>query len=321
GQARLRRVGNGHSCETFLVERGDFCAILRRAPRPPYAPGLVNLERENRILTALDGAANAPRVHARDLAGEVIGGPFLLLEKVSGMTIGERMPAALRNPADQRAIGREMAVAMAELHAQDVRSLGLHDISRPTIDHARHLARLDELLKKAQCRDIARAQELVAWLGRNLPPVEADAVTLVHSDFRLGNVLFAETSPARLTAVLDWETTMLGDPLVDLGFLVGNYREHGEDDGFLALLSPESLGPGAMTRREIAETYADASGRPLTHFNWYLAFALFRTAAMGEGLYRRYLERGEADPFFEAFGAGVPEVIERALTFAHEGCR
>ncbi len=316
GEMQIERLGHGHSCETFLLRRDQLEVVLRRAPRPPLTQGVHNIEREIRILTALNGAARAPRVLAACSTGAVMGAPFLVMQRVEGVVLDRSVPAALDTPAQRARIGEELADTLAELHACDVRALGLADIGRPSIDHVRHLQSIQRLWDKVATRSIPEIVTLADWLVRNVPDVGRQQPTLVHSDFRLGNVLFATTAPARLTATLDWETTILGDPLVDLGFLVGLYRDKGDDTGFLTSLSHVALGEGALSREQLARRYALQTGHSLSHFPWYLAFALYRTAVMGEGLFRRLLNGLTKDPFYEDFKDAVPELAVRGIGWA-----
>jgi aminoglycoside phosphotransferase (APT) family kinase protein len=272
-----------------------------------------NIEREIKILLALDGRARAPRTLAHCATGAVMGAPFLVMERLPGVVLDREIPAILDTPAQRRLIGEELADTLAELHSCDVEKLGLAGIGRTSIDHLKHVDSVRRLWEKNATRDLPDMTRLIGWLAANAPAVTGQAPRLVHSDFRLGNVLFAVESPTRLTATLDWETTILGDPLVDLGFLVSLYRDVGDDTGFLTSLSHVALGAGALDRVELARRYAKRTGCSLKNFHWYLAFALLRTAVMGEGLYRRYLDGLTQDQFYQGFREGVPELIGRAL--------
>ena len=319
GDVDFSRVGHGHSYETFLLRRSGFEAIMRRLPRPPLTAGVHNIEREARILGALKGAARAPKVLALCLTGDVTGGPFIILERLPGAMIADELPVALDNPAERARIGAELVDALQELHACKLAELGLSDIVRSSIDHPRHIRSLRSLWSKNATRELPEMERLGAWLNDNVPPVDTSDLRIVHSDYRLGNVLFSPTAPTRLTGILDWETAIFGDPLIDLAFLIGLYRAQGDDEGFLVKLTPAKLGEGALTRAQMAHRYASQSGRSLDHFDWYLTFALWRTAVIGEGLYRRFLEGQTDDPFYRDFDKAVPELAERARAWSSNG--
>lgn len=321
GDVEFSRVGHGHSYETFLLRRSGFEAIMRRLPRPPLAAGVHNIEREARILGALKGAARTPKVLALCLSEDVIGGSFVILERLAGTMIADELPAALDAPAERARIGMELIDALLELHACKPDELGLSDINRSSIEHHRHIRSLRALWSKNATRDLPEMERLGEWLDDNVPPVDAGAVAIVHSDYRLGNVLFSPVAPTRLTGILDWETAIFGDPLVDLAFLIGLYREQGEDSGFLVSLTPAKLGEGALTRSQMAHRYASRSNRSLDHFDWYLTFAMWRTAVVGEGLYRRFLEGQTDDSFYRDFDKAVPELAGRARAWSSNGLK
>lgn len=313
GELSISRLGHGHSCETFLLSRHGLEGVLRRTPRPPLTQGVHNIEREIKILFALNGRARAPRILAHCSTGEVMGAPFLVMERLPGVVLDRELPALLDTPPQSRRIGEELADTLGELHACDVDALGLSDIGRRTIDHRKHVDSVRRLWERNATRELPEMNRLAEWLAANAPEPAEQVPRLVHSDFRLGNVLFSVEAPTHLTATLDWETTILGDPLVDLGFLVSLYRDVGDDSGFLTSLSRVALGKGALSRVELAQRYSARTGRSLHGFHWYLAFALFRTAVMGEGLYRRYLGGLTQDQFYQDFREGVPELVQRAL--------
>jgi aminoglycoside phosphotransferase (APT) family kinase protein len=146
---------------------------------------------------------------------------------------------------------------------------------------------------------------------RETVPSDGD-VSLIHGDYRLGNVLFDVRAPARLTGILDWETCTLGDPLTDVAYLLATYPDVDDEHGVLLSLSSVVNGDGFMTRAELAARYAAASGRPVGNLDWYLAFAQWKVAIILDGSYRKHLHGLADDPFFAELELGVPELIQRA---------
>jgi aminoglycoside phosphotransferase (APT) family kinase protein len=134
--------------------------------------------------------------------------------------------------------------------------------------------------------------------------------TLVHGDFRLGNVL-ALPAPIRISALLDWELATLGDPLADLGYLAATWSEPGSRGNALEL-SPVTRAPGFPTRAELVARYAERSGREIADLSWYMALALWKGAIFLEGNYRRLLAGTTDDPYYRGLEAGVPELLEEA---------
>jgi aminoglycoside phosphotransferase (APT) family kinase protein len=315
GPLSARRLGAGHSNETFLVERDRSRFVLRRPPRPPFAPSAHDVGREYRVLSALAGTAvpvPRPIVHCPD-AGP-IGAPFYLMEHVDGEVIRRTFPHSFAAPGDRRAVVLDLARTLAEVHAVDWAACGLSDLSRHGGYLERQLRRWRSQWVRNATRRLPAVEQLGDWLERTMP--EAGEVTLVHGDFKLDNVIFEREPPARLTAVLDWEMAALGDPLADLGLLSASYVQPGDELEPMLGFSPASLAEGSPTRAELVDAYAEHSGRSLAHLRWYECLAMWKIVIIIEGGFRRYLAGSTADPFFEQVDEGLPRVASRALDHA-----
>jgi aminoglycoside phosphotransferase (APT) family kinase protein len=134
----------------------------------------------------------------------------------------------------------------------------------------------------------------------------------VHGDYRLGNVMFAPGTPARLAAVFDWELATIGDPLADVGYLVATWAEEGDPEGTISSLGLVTRRPGFPTRAELVARYEERSGRSMSDLRWYATLALWKSAIFLEGSYKRRLAGTTEDPFFDRLKEGVPEIAERA---------
>ena len=154
----------------------------------------------------------------------VIGAPFYVMEKVEGDVITTQVPAALDTP-EQRAHASpsELIDALVEVHAVDWRACGLEGYGKPTGYLERQLRRFGGLWEHNKTREIATLDRVTAWLAANRP--ESGPATIVHGDYRLGNVMFAPGAPARLVAIFDWELATIGDPLADVGYLAATYAQ------------------------------------------------------------------------------------------------
>jgi aminoglycoside phosphotransferase (APT) family kinase protein len=158
---------------------------------------------------------------------------------------------------------------------------------------------------------VPEVDAVLAWLAAHRPG-ESD-VTIVHGDYRLGNVIFAPRAPARLAAILDWEIATVGDPLIDLGWLVSSWPEAGDDSGAILSLASVVAGGGFPTRGALAERYAERSGRSIRDLRWYSTFAFWRGAIGLETIYAQALRGTTDDPFALELATGVPELARRAL--------
>jgi aminoglycoside phosphotransferase (APT) family kinase protein len=312
GPLRIQPLGAGHSNLTFTVQRGDRTYVLRRPPRPPIAPRAHDVAREFRMLQAL--GRHAVRVPAPTLLcvdEAAIGAPFYLMEKVDGVVIRDRVPAPLDTRAGRRRISTELVDALVELHAvpwessPDLSAFG---------DGDEYLRRQLKLWARQWERNRTRAVPAVdvtrELLEQRLP--ESGRATVVHGDYKLDNVLFAASAPARLVAVLDWEMATIGDPLADLGYLLATWREAGDGPDDVLDFSPVTRETGFLDRAGLAAYYAERSGRCTEAIGWYEAFALWKLAIILEGLYQRHVAGASDDPFLGRLDAGVPRLADWA---------
>jgi aminoglycoside phosphotransferase (APT) family kinase protein len=141
---------------------------------------------------------------------------------------------------------------------------------------------------------------------------EHQATTVVHGDYRLGNVMISRGAPMDVVAVLDWEMATLGDPLADLGYLIETWSEPGATSHPL-MLSPVTRQPGFPSRAELVAHYCLQTGRDVSRLRWYRAFALWKGAVFCEAIYRRYLDGERQDPWAATLADGVPQLVDRAL--------
>jgi aminoglycoside phosphotransferase (APT) family kinase protein len=315
GEAAIRPLGDGHSNYTYAIVRDDATLVLRRPPRPPYPKVAHDVLREARLLRALDPtAARVPRVLAVCDDPSVIGVPFYVMNMLDGSVFTEQTPSQLDSESGRHQVADEVVDALVSIHAIDWRAAGLADFGRPVGYLDRQLRRFAGLLDTYRSREILALDRLTGWLRDHRP--DSGAPTLVHGDFRLGNVMFAVGAPPRHIAVLDWEMATIGDPLADVGYLCAMWGREGDPAGLLKL-SRATTEPGYPDRVEVAARYAGRSRRPIAELGWYMAFALWKLCVIMEGNYRRALAGATDNPFVRDFGDDVPEIAAYAEKLAH----
>ena len=221
---RVARIGEGHSNVTFLLEWGGRRLVLRRGPRPPHPPSAHDMLREARVQTLLraEGLAVPEILHVCD-DESVLGVPFYVMEHLDGEVITDRMPAHLDDDEGRQAMPYAAVDALAALHALDVGTGELATLGRPDGYLRRQVDRFSSLWPTVSRRTLPEVDALAVWLGENLP--RSPRASVVHGDFRIGNLMFARSGPVRVQAILDWEMATLGDPLADLGYLVATYAD------------------------------------------------------------------------------------------------
>jgi aminoglycoside phosphotransferase (APT) family kinase protein len=298
GPVTTRPIGDGHSNLTYLVSDGERQVVVRRPPPPPVPPGAHDVLREAALLRGLaDSDVPVPAVLATAPAGEVLDdAPLVVMEYVDGPVVTTRTPGALATPAARRGIGDSLVDTLVALHAVDWRAAGLEGMGRPEGFNARHLRRLRRLVADDEGELPCEFADLEAWLSDRVPP--ESGATVVHNDFRLGNVILDAAPPGRVVAVLDWELATLGDPLFDVGYFLACWPVAGSELTPTEELGTAALEPGWPSRDELAERYATATGRDLTGLGWYTTLALWKLAVLYEYSRRRALD-GTGDPYYE----------------------
>jgi len=317
GPAEFAPIGDGHSNVTFAVTRGDARFVLRRPPRGPLPPSAHDVLREARVLRALAGHARVPQVLATCADESVIGAPFYVMEHVEGHVVTDAVPAQLDTVEYRRRMGTELVDALVEVHAVDWRACGLEGYGKPTGYAERQVRRFTGLWEHNRTREIPQVEKVGEWLRTNLP--DSPPATIVHGDYRLGNVMLAPEAPARVSAIFDWEMSTIGDPLADLGYLCTLWVSREDPSLGMFELSGVTRQEGFPLREELIARYEERSGRSMTDIRWYQTLALWKSIVFMEGNYKRATSGSTDDPFLKQFGDGVVLLAERAEEVAFGG--
>ena len=319
----ITRITTGHSNEVFKVERGELSLALRRPPRVGYGPGAHDMVREYRVLSALGAdparAVPVPRTYALCEDPEVLGAPFFLMELLDGVVARDDFPAALVAEGSPRLVSYALIDTLVALHAFDWEAAGLGSLGRPAGFLQRQTDRWLGMIERVKVRELPEIDDVATWLRTHIPDVE-QTPSLIHWDYRLDNVMFRAELPVRVRAVLDWEVATIGDPLIDLGWLLGMWKEPNDTlvawPGNLALHSTRGA-DDVPTRKELAERYAEKTGRDVSHLAFYTVLGLFKLAALMEAAYARHVAGHGDDPLMASMEERVPELARQALRFAH----
>jgi aminoglycoside phosphotransferase (APT) family kinase protein len=252
-----------------------------------------------------------PRVLAVCEDESILGVPFYLMEELRGTVVSDHLPRAVDTPEERRRLGEELLDGLVQLHAVDWEACGL-TIGKPTGYLERQLRRWSGLWEVNATRELKACAELGQRLAATAP--DSAPATVVHGDYRLGNVMISDQAPARLLAILDWEMATIGDPLADLGYLVASWSEAGAEPHPL-LLTTVTERAGFPTRDELIGRYAEQTRRDVSRLDWYQAFALWKAAVFCEAIYRRYLRGERADKWSASLCDGVPRLLEVAAGY------
>ncbi|MGI5442340.1 phosphotransferase family protein [Streptomyces shenzhenensis] len=308
-----RLIEGGRSNLTYAVTDGTSTWVVRRPPLGHVLATAHDMAREHRVISALHPTrVPVPRPLLLCEDPEVLGAPFYVMEFVEGTPYRTAEQLAPLGAERTRAAVLALVDTLVELHAVDPAAVGLTDFGRPEGFLDRQLRRWGKQLDASRNRELAGIDELHAALGRALPTSPAPAV--VHGDYRLDNVLI--DADDRITAILDWEMSTVGDPLTDLGLLVMYSLPLGAP-GSPVSTTAEAAGHPAPA--ELIERYAARSGRDVSAVSWYTAFAWFKLAVILEGIHYRYTLGQTVGPGFDRIGGLVPVFIEHGLTTLQEG--
>ena len=292
---KLQQFQGGQSNPTYLLtDTSERQYVLRKKPPGDILPSAHAVEREYTVMRAL-GPAGVPVPAARLLCEDpsVIGTPFYVMDHVEGRVLTDLRLADM--PKDERAAYYlAMADGLAALHRVDWRAAGLEGFGRPDAYVSRQISRWSRQYLASDPEPNADMEALIAWLPAHIPPEEP--AVIAHGDFRLGNLIFAPEGPA-LLAILDWELATIGHALSDLAYSASFYHLPYSGGAFNGLggLDLESLGIPSETM--MLERYCSAVGRPVPYGEWpfFLAFSLFRSAAIGQGVFDRSRRGNAAD--------------------------
>ena len=314
GAITARRIGEGGGSNfSYLLEREDGSRfVLRRPPRPPLPPSAHDMVREARLQLALAPLGiRLPTIVAVCEDESVLGVPFYVMDFLEGEVVTDKLPPGLEDEAARRRLADDLVDVLVEIHAADVSEPAVAAFVRPGSYLERQVRRFSQLWEVNRTRPVPSVDEVGRWLAEHLP--EPLPPTVVHGDYRLGNMMVAPHDPSRIVAVLDWEMGAVGDPRADVGYLLATYSEPGGEPSPLGT-SPVTALPGFPTKAELVERYAERSGRDVEPLPWFEALALWKASVFCEAIYGRYV-RGELaaeDERAARFETGVPLLGETA---------
>lgn len=313
-------ISGGRSNLTYHVRGPGGECVLRRPPLGHVLPTAHDMAREFRVLTALrDSGMPVPKTFALCADSETNGAPFYVMEYRAGVVLQMRLPEGYApEPADRRRMGLELIDVLARLHAIEPNSVGLGDFGRPEGYLERQVRRWSQQWERSKAEDLPEVEELIRRLRAALP--RSPEPTIVHGDYRLGNVALDPTDPGRIVAIFDWEMATLGDPLADLGYTLIYWGEESDPPEVTALGTHQGLTaqPGFPTRAELVEAYSARSGRDVSGVRFYEVLALYKLAVISEGIYARWRQGKTVGEGFEKVARASVPLARRALALADD---
>ena len=292
---RFSRVAGGHSCLTFIVtdDHGQRF-VLRRPPMGHVLATAHDVAREYRVMAALqDSGVPVPTMIGLSPGADVNGAPFYVMAHVDGVVLHDLADATTLLPDDaaRRRAGETLVDALVALHAVVPADVGLGDLSKGSGYVERQLRRWSQQWEASATRDRPEMPALHAWLEAHQP---ADVpARIAHGDFRLGNAI--HRPDGSVAAVLDWELCALGDPMSDVSYLLRSWGPAAAGSEAAPAATHASAAAGFPSRDELIARYERGSGRPVDDLSFWIAFHCWRSAAITEGVYRRYIDGAMAN--------------------------
>ncbi len=308
GPLQVEQFRGGQSNPTYRLTAGGRRYALRRKPPGRLLPSAHAVDREFRVISALHKVGfpvAKPYVLCED--DSVIGTAFYVMDCVEGRVLWDQaLPGMQRE--ERGAIWNELNRVIALLHSIDYKRVGLEDFGRPGSYIARQVDRWTKQYRASETQKIEAMDNLIDWLPKNIPPGEE--TTVVHGDYRLDNTIFHPSEP-RILAVLDWELSTLGHPLADFAYHCMSWHIPPGKFRGIEGLPLEDL--GIPTERAYVERYCKRTGREgidASTWDFYLAYNLFRIAAICQGIARRVLDGTAASEYARDTGARAPMLAE-----------
>jgi aminoglycoside phosphotransferase (APT) family kinase protein len=296
----VRQFKGGQSNPTYLLETEDRKYVLRKKPAGQLLPGAHMIEREYKVMSALKGSAvPVATVPLMCEDSAVIGTPFYVMAFLDGRIFRDPgLPGV--DTTERAAIYRAMSDTMAALHAVDWQAVGLADFGKPSGYLTRQIGLWSRQYVAGKTHEIPAMDQLMEWLPDHIPADER--TTISHGDFRLENLMIHPTEP-KVLATLDWELATLGHPFADLAYNCMIWHLPADAD-HLPGLAGRPLPEGIPTEADYIAGYCKAAGlSEIPDYNFYLAFSLFRFAAIAQGIYARW----------QAGNASAPNAKEAGL--------
>jgi len=302
----VRQFGGGHANLTYLLRYGSgddvLEYVLRRPPLGPVAASSHDMHREYRVLSRLWRAfPRAPRAYLYCDDASIIGAEFLVMERRHGIVVRNAIPEVFgggRDAAANRKLSQVVIDTLIEFHSVDPGAVGLEGLGRPEGFLERQVTGWAGRFERAKTWEIEVAEDVKRWLLDKLP--ESPPPTLVHNDWKLDNMAVAPDDPGHCVAVYDWDMCTRGDPLCDLGTLLGLWSDPGE--GLAGSNPMPTQSPGFLTRDEAARRYCAAMGLDLAAVPYYIVFGTFKMAVVLQQIFFRYHRGQTQDARFAELG-------------------
>jgi len=300
-EIKISQFPGGSSNLTYCVKIGAEEFVLRRPPFGNQVKSAHDMSREFNVLEKLSTVykpAPKPLIYCAD--ENVIGSEFYLMERRNGLIIRGKSPEVLENSQDLRKKTVESFIEnLVELHSLDYEKIGLGDLGKPEGYAERQVTGWTKRYFNAKTDEHTELEAAIEWLNSNIP--ESRGAALIHNDYKFDNVMLAPDDLTRIVAVLDWEMTTIGEPLMDFGSSLAYWMSKEEGEAMLAMpFNPRVLMEN-ISRARLIEIYEEKSGKKVSNALFYYVFGTFKLAVIAQQIYFRYAKGYTKDERFATF--------------------
>jgi len=319
GAMRVEQFPNGHSNLTYAIHLGEKEFVLRRPPFGSKVKSAHDMSREFRVLSKLHTwYPLAPEVLLFCDDPSVLGVPFYVMNPINGVILHRDPPPGLDfSPAIARRLSESFVDNLAVLHGLDYQSIGLAELGKPEGYLQRQVTGWLERYAGSQTQEHPEVKAIAEWMTQHIPVTQGAA--LIHNDYKYDNAVLDPNDIAKIAGLLDWEMSTIGDPLTDLGTTLAYWVDANDPDELQAVRWGPTTFPGSFTRAQIAERYAQKTGRDISHLAFYLTFARFKLAVIVQQIYFRFHQGLTKDQRFATMPKLIQILLRASLRCAETG--
>jgi aminoglycoside phosphotransferase (APT) family kinase protein len=287
GPLTVKQFPSGLSNLTYSVSLGGREMVLRRPPFGSKVKSAHDMGREYRVLSRLYSVYPAPRALLYCDDTSILGASFYLMERIHGIIFRRELPPGLQIPSENvRRLSEAFIDNLARLHSLDYAAIGLADLGKPEGYLERQVRGWIDRYFGSKTHDLPELERLSVWLKEHLPA--QSGATLVHNDYKYGNIVLGAADITQIKGVLDWEMCTIGDPLADLGMAIALWVESADPAELQTIRWGPTTLPGSLSRTELVRRYAEKTRRDVSKIVYYYVLGLFKTAVINQQIYYRY---------------------------------
>jgi len=302
GTATVTQYPSGASNLTYALDYPERRMVLRRPPFGDKPKSGHDMHREYSVMTALKDHIPVPKTIYYTDDSSIIGAEFYVMDRSEGYLIHTEIPKDWGWDVQQnRQLCENFFQTLVDMHGTDYKAVGLGDFGKPEGYVSRQILGWNRRFGKAWTEDIEKFEDVQQWLVDNMPQRERGAA-IIHGDYRIDNCILKRDNPTQIEAILDWEISALGDPMMDLGNTLAYWIQADDPDFMKMTVRQPSMAAGMMTRQDILNFYVERTGVDASGFQFYYIYGIWRLAVIIQQIYARFYRGQNDNQRFKGYG-------------------